>query len=96
MLAQRAGQVRATGHVVEVLRLHFLLIGLPMVEVIEVGDDYRNWKGDGEDTRNCAEGPHYLAPHSYRPNGQRKIEMKLSVLLKHLHRCLVHPLQIGS
>lgn len=72
VLAQRAGQVRAAGHVVEVLRLHLLLVGLPVVEVVEVGDDDGNGKSDGEDARDRAQGTHYLAPHSHRPAGQRE------------------------
>lgn len=72
MLAQSAGQVRAAGHVVEILRLHLLLVGLPMIEVIEIGDNNRNRKGDGEDTRDRTQGTHYLAPNSHRPGGKEK------------------------
>lgn len=38
-LTKCAGQIRTTGDVVEVLRLHLLLVRLSMVEVVEVGHD---------------------------------------------------------
>ena len=52
---------------VEVLTLHLLLIGLPVVEVVEVGDDDGDGQGDGEHTRDRAQGAHDLAPHAHRP-----------------------------
>ena len=52
---------------VEVLTLHLLLIGLPVVEVVEVGDDDGDGQGDGEHTRDRAQGTHYLAPNAHRP-----------------------------
>ncbi|PRD29779.1 UNVERIFIED_CONTAM: hypothetical protein NCL1_28379 [Trichonephila clavipes] len=50
--AHSAGQVRATGDVVEVLRLHFLLVRLAVVEVVEVGHNHRYGQGNGEHTSN--------------------------------------------
>lgn len=38
-----------------------------MVEVIEVGHDYRNGQGDSQHTGNGAQASHDLAPHSDRP-----------------------------
>lgn len=73
VLSQGAGQVGAAGHVVEVLRLHLLLVGLAVVEVVEVGDYHRDRQGDGEDARDRAQRPHYLAPDAHRPAGQREV-----------------------
>lgn len=69
-LAHSAGQVRAAGDVVEVLRLHLLLISLPMVEVVEVGHDNGHGQGDGEHTGDGAQRTHDLAPHPDRPSLQ--------------------------
>lgn len=52
---------------VEVLTLHLLLIGLPMIKVIKVGDNNRHWKGDGKYAGNGAKRSHYFTPHSDRP-----------------------------
>lgn len=51
VLPQRAGQVRTAGHVVEVLRLHLLLIRLTVIEVVEVGNDYGHGQRNREHTR---------------------------------------------
>ena len=56
---------------VEVLRLHLLLVGLPVVEVVEVGDDDGDGEGDGEDARYRAQGTYDLAPNPHRP-GERE------------------------
>lgn len=53
-LAHSTGQIRAAGDVIEVLRLHLLLVRLAMVEVVEVGHDDRHWQRDGEHTSDCA------------------------------------------
>jgi len=53
--------------VVEVLRLHLLLVRLPVVEVVEVGDDDRHWESDGQHTGNRAQRAHDLAPDSHGP-----------------------------
>lgn len=66
-LAHSARQVRAAGDVVEVLRLHFLLVGLTVVEVIEVGHDDRNRQCDGEHTGNGAQGSDDFSPDANRP-----------------------------
>lgn len=52
---------------VEVLRLHLLLVGLAVVEVVEVGDDDGHGQGDREHAGDRAQAAHYLAPHSDRP-----------------------------
>lgn len=70
VLADGTGQVRAAGHVVEVLRLHLLLISLTVIEIVEVGDDDRHWQRYGQHTCDCAQGPHDLAPDSYGPAGR--------------------------
>ncbi|GIY53108.1 PHB domain-containing protein [Caerostris extrusa] len=61
--AHRSGQVGAAGDVVEVLRLHFLLVRLTVVEVVEVGDYDGHGQGDGEHAGDGAQRAHQLAPH---------------------------------
>ena len=56
---------------VEVLTLHLLLVGFPVVEVVEVGHDDGDGQGDREHTRDRAERSHDLAPHTHRPGGGR-------------------------
>lgn len=53
-LTYSAREIRAAGHVIEVLRLHLFLVSLTVIEVIEIRDD--NWygKGDRQDTSNRA------------------------------------------
>lgn len=51
-LTQRSWQIRATSNVIKVLTLHFLLVGLTMVEVIEVAHDNGNRECNGQDTSN--------------------------------------------
>lgn len=53
-LAHSAGQIRAAGDMIEVLRLHLLLVRLAVVEVVEVGHDDRHRQRDGEHTSDCA------------------------------------------
>ena len=50
-LTQGSWQEGAALDVVEVLRLHLLLVGLPVVEVVEVGDNDWDGERDGEDAR---------------------------------------------
>lgn len=52
---------------IEVLALHFLLIGFAMVEVIEVADNNRHWQCNCQHTGNGAQRADNLAPHSDRP-----------------------------
>lgn len=68
---QGSWQEGAALDVVEVLRLHLLLVGLPVVEVVEVGDDDGDGEGDGEDARYRAQGTYDLAPNPHRP-GERE------------------------
>lgn len=56
---------------VEVLALHLLLVGLTVVEVVEVGHDDRDGQGNGEHTGDGAQGTHDLAPHTHGPGGGR-------------------------
>ena len=56
---------------VEVLTLHLLLVGFPVVEVVEVGHDDGDGQGDREHTRDRAERAHDLAPHTHRPGGEK-------------------------
>lgn len=72
-LAHRAREVGAAGDVVEVLRLHLLLVGLAVVEVVEVGHDDGHRQRDGEHTGDGAQRPHDLPPHSHRPTPKNHI-----------------------
>jgi len=38
-----------------------------VIEVIEVGNNDRNRKGNGQHTGNGTQGPYYFSPHTYRP-----------------------------
>lgn len=51
---------------IEVLALHLLLIGLAMVEVIEVADNDGHRQCNGQHTGNCAQRAHDFAPHADR------------------------------
>ena len=53
--------------VVEILRLHLLLVCLSVVEVVEVGNNDWDWQGDRQHTGNGTQGPHYFSPHTYWP-----------------------------
>lgn len=65
--ADGPGKIRTASDMIEVLRLHFLLISLTMVEVVEVGHDDRHRKSDGEHTGNSAQRSNNFAPYSHRP-----------------------------
>lgn len=71
-LTQGARKIRAAGDVVEVLRLHLLLVRFAVVEVVEVGDDDGHRQRDGEHTRDGAQRTHDLAPHTHGPAKQRR------------------------
>lgn len=47
MLAQSAWQIRTTRHMIEVLRLHLLLVRFTVIEVIEIGNYNRHRQSDG-------------------------------------------------
>lgn len=66
-LAHAARKQRAAGHVVEVLRLHLLLVSLPVVEVVEVGHDDGHRQSDGQHTSDRAQRTHDLAPNADGP-----------------------------
>lgn len=65
---------------VEVLALHLLLVGLAMVEVIEVADNDGHRQCNGQHTGNGAQRAHDLAPHADRPARWRCCCSYLSVL----------------
>jgi len=50
---------------VEILRLHFFLISLSVVEVVEVGNNDRHRKRDRQHTGNGTQGPYHFSPHTY-------------------------------
>lgn len=54
-ITQRAGQIRATCDMVEVLRLHLLLVRLSVIEIVEVGNNDGHGEGNSEHTSNGAE-----------------------------------------
>lgn len=62
-LQQIRREVWATDRVLCQLCL-FLVLSLSVVEVVEVRDNDGHRQSDGQDTRNGAQGPHDLAPHS--------------------------------
>lgn len=68
----RTREIRAAGHVIEVLRLHLLLVSLTMIEVVEVGDDDGNGQGDRQHAGDRAQGAHDLPPDSDRPEAEGK------------------------
>lgn len=70
-LAHRARKIGAAGDVVEVLRLHLLLVRLAVVEVVEVGDDDGHGQGDGEHTGDRTQGSDNLAPDTHRSTQKR-------------------------
>ncbi len=59
--------VGAALDVVEILRLHLFLVCLPVVEVVEVGNNDRHRQGDRQHAGNGTQGPYYLSPHTNRP-----------------------------
>lgn len=67
VLAQRSGQVWAARHMVEILRLHLLLVRFTVVEVVEVGDYDGHRKRDGQHTGDRTQRTNYLAPDTNRP-----------------------------
>lgn len=66
----RTREIRAAGHVIEVLRLHFFLVSLTMIEVVEVGDDDRDRQGDRQHTGDRAQRAHDLPPDSDGPEAK--------------------------
>ncbi len=71
-----AWHVGAALDMVEILRLHLLLVSLPVVEVVEVGNNDRDREGDGQHAGNGTQGPYYFSPHTDWPvfwfNGCRR------------------------
>lgn len=61
------GQVGTALHMIEILRLHLFLVSLPVIEVVEVGNNDRDRKSDGQHTGNGTQGPYYFSPHTYWP-----------------------------
>ena len=66
--------VRTALDMVEILRLHFLLVSLSVVEVVEVGNNDRDRESDRQHAGNGTQGAYYLPPHTYWPVlvGRRK------------------------
>lgn len=56
---------------VEVLRLHLLLVSLTVIEIVEVGDDNWHRQRDGQHTGDGAQRSDDLAPDSDRPTESR-------------------------
>jgi hypothetical protein len=50
---------------VEILRLHLFLVCLPVIEVVEVGNNDRHRERDRQHAGNDTQGPHYFSPHTY-------------------------------
>ena len=59
--------VGAALDMVEILGLHLFLISLPVVEVVEVGNNDRHRKRDRQHAGNGTQGPYYFSPHTYWP-----------------------------
>lgn len=57
---------------VEILRLHFFLVSLSVIKVVEVGNNDWNGQGDCQHTSNGTQGAYYLSPHANRPIGNAK------------------------
>lgn len=57
---------------VEVLRLHVFLVSLPVVEVVEIGDDDRDGQGDRQYTGDRAQRTDDFTPYTDRPGSWRK------------------------
>ena len=55
---------------VEILRLHLFLVSLPVIEVVEVGNNDRHRQRNGQHTDNGTQGPYYFSPHTYWPVDQ--------------------------
>ena len=66
-LTYSARQVGAAGDVVEVARLHLLLVGLAVVEVVEVGHDDRHRKRYGQHAGDGAQRADNFTPDANRP-----------------------------
>lgn len=67
VVTQRPREVGAARHMVEVLRLHVLLVSLTMVEVVEVGDYDGHRKSNREHTSDSAQRADNLPPDSDGP-----------------------------
>lgn len=64
---------------VEILRLHFFLIRLSMVKVVEVGNDDRYGKGNRKHTGNCAKRANDFAPDSHWPASANVQQQKRNI-----------------
>ena len=74
----RTGEIRAAGHVIEVLRLHLLLVSLTVIEVVEVGDDDGYGQGDRQHAGDRAQRAHDLPPDADRPEADGKSSVLFS------------------
>lgn len=77
--AQSAGSVRATGDMIEILGLHFLLVCFAVVEVVKVRHDDWHRQRDGKHTGDGAQRSHNLAPNTHGPNRRKHIKIMLSL-----------------
>ena len=53
---------------IEILGLHLLLIGLPVIEIVEVAHNNGNWQSNCQNPGNGTQGPNYFSPHTNRPD----------------------------
>ena len=58
---------------VEILWLHLFLVCLPVIEVVEVGNNDRHRERDRQHAGNGTQGPYYFSPHTYWPVCFQKI-----------------------
>ena len=59
--------VWTTLDMVEILWLHLFLVCLPVIEVVEVGNNDRHRERDRQHAGNGTQGPYYFSPHTYWP-----------------------------
>ncbi len=52
---------------VEILWLHLFLVCLPVIEVVEVGNNDRHRERNRQHAGNGTQGPYYFSPHTYWP-----------------------------
>ncbi len=71
---------------IEVLWLHFFLICLPVVKIIEVRDNHRYGKGYGKHTSNCAKWAHDFPPYSHWPVKDFTNQQKRTLIVKDYHQ----------
>ena len=103
-LTHSARQVGTAGDVVEVARLHLLLVRLTVVEVVEVGHDDGHRKRYGQHASNSAQRADNLAPDADRsaaevqdvaqgspPSQRRRHHRHAGAQLQHLIRRLSAP-----